>query len=224
MIDSKTNEERMKKEIESLKRAKLCIESFKIGKDLGHGSFGVVKEVEHKESKISLKLALKIIPNEMLRRSSKIRVVQTEDQILSRLNHPFIIQFISRFDDKKNAYFLFEKEEGGDLFDELEKRIRFTYEEAKYFASEVILSLRYIHLNDIVYRDLKPENVMLDLQGHTKLIDFGFAKLIENSRTYTLCGTPEYLAPETLRKKREGYGKSVDWWAFGIFLYELLVG
>ena len=110
------------------------------------------------------------------------------------------------------------------MFDELEKRIRFTYEEAKYFASEVILSLRYIHLNDIIYRDLKPENVMLDLQGHTKLIDFGFAKLINNSRTYTLCGTPEYLAPEMLRRKREGYGKSVDWWAFGIFLYELLVG
>ena len=167
---------------------------------------------------------MKIIPKHMLRKSSKAREVQTEDEILKRLSHPFIIQFISRFDDQENAYFLFEKEEGGDLFYEIEKRIRLSFEETRYFASEVILALRYIHLNDVVYRDLKPENVMLDLQGHTKLIDFGFAKIIENSRTYTLCGTPEYLAPETLRAKREGYGKAVDWWAFGIFLYELLVG
>jgi serine/threonine protein kinase len=90
-----------------------------------------------------------------------------------------------------------------------------------FYAGEILLALEYLHSLDTVYRDLKPENLLLTHKGHVKITDFGFAKKIED-RTWTLCGTPEYLAPEIITSK--GHGKAVDWWAFGILVYEMLAG
>ena len=81
-----------------------------------------------------------------------------------------------------------------------------------------------MHLNGIIYWDLKPENLLVDQWGNIKLVDFGFAKKLNKNRTYTLCGTPEYLAPEIIKGEKKGYGKSVDWWALGVLFYEMLVG
>ncbi len=81
-----------------------------------------------------------------------------------------------------------------------------------------------MHSKSIIYRDLKPENLLIDREGHVKIADFGFAKKLVNDRTFTLCGTPEYLAPEIIMGSKEGYGKSSDWWALGILVYELLTG
>ena len=119
---------------------------------------------------------------------------------------------------------LFEYICGGELFSRLRKDGRFANDVALFYACEIALSLQYLHRMNIVYRDLKPENLLIDKEGHIKITDFGFAKQLTNDRTYTLCGTPEYLAPEIIKGSKVGYGKSVDWWALGILIFEMLSG
>jgi serine/threonine protein kinase len=111
--------------------------------------------------------------------------------------------------------------EGGELFSLLRKSHRFPNPVAKFYAAEVCLALDYLHYNNIIYRDLKPENLLLDRHGHIKITDFGFAKEVPDI-TWTLCGTPDYLAPEVVASK--GYNKSVDWWSLGILTFEMLAG
>lgn len=123
---------------------------------------------------------------------------------------------------------------GGELFSHLRKAVKFSNDTTRFYASEIgsrwharvpnsiaALAIEYLHSFDIIYRDLKPENLLLDQDGHIKITDFGFAKKVED-RTWTLCGTPEYLAPEIIQSK--GHGKPVDWWALGILIFEMLAG
>jgi len=119
---------------------------------------------------------------------------------------------------------LLEYISGGELFSRLRKEGRFANDVALFYITEIILSIRHLHKQEIVYRDLKPENLLIDKEGHIKITDFGFAKELTNDRTYTLCGTPEYLAPEIIKGSKVGYGKSVDIWALGILLFEMLSG
>ena len=110
---------------------------------------------------------------------------------------------------------------GGELFSRLRKEGRFANDVALFYACEILLVFEYLHSLNVAYRDLKPENVLIDKYGHVKLTDFGFAKEVPD-RTFTLCGTPEYLAPEIIQSK--GHGKEVDWWALGILTYEMTAG
>ena len=110
---------------------------------------------------------------------------------------------------------------GGELFMHLRNSTRFTEDRAKFYATQVAIAIGHLHKKHIIYRDLKPENVLLSKRGYLKLTDFGFAKKT-NSRTYTICGTPEYLAPEIIKKK--GYDHMIDWWGLGILIYEMAVG
>lgn len=111
---------------------------------------------------------------------------------------------------------------GGDLFDLLRDEQYFNNDVALFYASEIILTLEYLHSRNIVFRDLKPENILIAKDGHIKLTDFGFAKDITDGRTYTVCGTPEYMAPEVVNK--DGHGKAADWWSLGIIIFEMLAG
>lgn len=112
---------------------------------------------------------------------------------------------------------------GGELFTHLRRSRRFTDEQSKFYGAQIAQVFHYMHSKNIVHRDLKPENILICRDGYCKLTDFGFAKVIEpGARTYTLCGTPEYIAPEVLLNK--GHGKPVDWWTLGILIFEMIAG
>jgi serine/threonine protein kinase len=111
---------------------------------------------------------------------------------------------------------------GGELFTYLRRAGRFSLGTTKFYATQIVLALEYLHSLGIVYRDLKPENLLLDARGNIKIADFGFAKVIPDNRTWTLCGTPEYLAPEIIVGR--GHGRPVDWWALGVLIYEMAAG
>lgn len=125
------------------------------------------------------------------------------------------------FQDHENLFMLQEYVIGGELFRHLRKSGRFPNDTARFYAAEIVLALEYLHSKDIIYRDLKPENILLDHRGYIKITDFGFAKKVID-RTWTLCGTPEYLAPEIIQSK--GHSKSVDWWSLGILIFEMMAG
>jgi protein kinase X len=194
---------------------------FNIGETLGTGTFGRVRLVSYKFNSKTLHMALKMLKKSEIIRLKQVEHIKAEKAILSQISHPFIVNMYSSFKDTKSLYMLLEYVIGGELFSQLRKVGRFANETAKFYAAEIILALQYLHSKDIVYRDLKPENLLIDRDGHIKITDFGFAKIVED-RTWTLCGTPEYLAPEIIQSK--GHGKAVDWWAIGILIYEMLAG
>ncbi|CAM9458233.1 unnamed protein product [Chrysoparadoxa australica] len=144
-----------------------------------------------------------------------------EKNILAMLTHTFIVKLGATFHDERNLYMALEYVVGGEFFSHLRRAVRFEDQVGQFYAAHVVLIFMYIHSQDIIYRDLKPENLLLDSDGFLKITDFGYAKVV-NFKTYTLCGTPEYIAPEVLLNK--GHGKGVDWWTLGILVYEMVVG
>lgn len=151
----------------------------------------------------------------------QVEHVKAEKVILSMIEHPFIVNLVASFQDDKRLFMLMEYVNGGELFSYLRRVGRLPDAHARFYTAEITLAFQYLHLMNIVYRDLKPENLLIDTTGHLKITDFGFAKIVED-RTWTLCGTPEYLAPEIIQSR--GHNKSVDWWAMGILIFEMLAG
>lgn len=137
------------------------------------------------------------------------------------ISHPFIIKLYSTFQNAYYVFMLLEYVCGGELFSRLRKEGRFSNDVALFYITEIVTAFEYLHSMDIAYRDLKPENLLIDKDGHIKITDFGFAKVVKN-KTQTLCGTPEYLAPEIIQN--QGHDKTADWWALGILLFEMLSG
>lgn len=206
-------------------------ESFFLKETLGTGTFGRVRLVMYKDSakaKASVSsvnipkiFALKILKKSEILRLKQVEHVKAEKSILMMICHPFIVNMYSSWQDSTSVYMVMEYVIGGELFTQLRKVGRFSNSTARFYAAEIVLALEHLHDQDIVYRDLKPENLLIDHDGHMKITDFGFAKIVKG-RTWTLCGTPEYLAPEIIQSK--GHGKPVDWWALGIMLFEMIAG
>jgi len=166
--------------------------------------------------------ALKILTMHDVIRLKQVEHVKNEKNILMDIKHPFIIDLVWHAKDNKTfLYMIFPYICGGELFSYLRSAGRFNAPTSLFYTCEIVSALEYLHSLSIVYRDLKPENLLLDREGHLKITDFGFAKRITD-RTWTLCGTPEYLAPEIIQSK--GHNKAVDWWALGILIFEMLAG
>lgn len=165
--------------------------------------------------------AMKVLKKSEVVRLKQVEHINSERSILERVRHPFVVELYATYQDNLNVYMLLSYIPGGELFSHLRRAGRFSADVTRFYLASIILAIEYLHSNNIIYRDLKPENLLLDRVGYLRIADFGFAKIIED-RTYTLCGTPEYLAPEIVLS--QGHGKAVDWWALGILAFEMLAG
>ncbi|KAF2465758.1 Pkinase-domain-containing protein [Lindgomyces ingoldianus] len=200
-------------------KGKYTLSDFTIQRTLGTGSFGRVHLVQSKHNQRFY--AVKVLKKAQVVKMKQVEHTNDERRMLQQVKHPFLITLWGTFQDSKNLYMVMDFVEGGELFSLLRKSQRFPNPVAKFYAAEVTLALDYLHQQNIIYRDLKPENLLLDRHGHLKITDFGFAKEVPDI-TWTLCGTPDYLAPEVVASK--GYNKSVDWWSLGILIFEMLCG
>ncbi|CAG9322118.1 unnamed protein product [Blepharisma stoltei] len=195
------------------------IEDLSVVKSLGKGNFGIVTLVVHNIKRTLY--ALKSVDRHKINAYELQESLTLERRILQQMDHVFVMKLIKTFRDTKRIYFLLEYVRGMDLFDVLRQMGIVSEKDARFYISCLIYILEHLHEHDIVYRDLKPENIMVDDEGYPKLIDFGTAKIVIG-RTYTIVGTPHYMAPELITGK--GYGIAVDLWSLGIMLYEFLCG
>ena len=218
----KTKEKEKKESNASEKENKvrqIKLSDYEMGATLGTGSFGRVRIAKNRKTQEYV--AIKIMKKMEIIKSKQADHIANEIKILSMIEHPFVIKFGGFTQDEKNLYLDIELINGGELFTYLRGVGRFPIDQARMYIAEIVSIFDYLHSTNIIYRDLKPENILIHKSGYLKLTDFGFAKIVEG-RTYTLCGTPEYLAPEIILNK--GHGKPVDWWTCGILLYEMIAG
>eukprot|EP00941_MAST-03F_sp_MAST-3F-sp1_P003558 g3558.t1 len=204
-------------------------EDVRILRTIGTGTFGRVKFIEHTATKRVM--ALKCLPKGHLVDSHQVENVHSEKKCLSELSHPFISKLYGTWQDENQVYMFLELVQGGELWSVMYQsdvlpRTRFggfKENNARMYIAIVLTGFCHIHDYGYAYRDLKPENLLLDKDGYLKIVDFGFAKFLEKGKkTQTLCGTPEYLSPELVLSK--GHDRAVDFWALGILTYELLCG
>ncbi|KAE8454456.1 hypothetical protein EG329_000079 [Mollisiaceae sp. DMI_Dod_QoI] len=205
----------------------LSVKDFELVRTLGTGTFArvwLVRLANPAEEDRDKVFALKVLRKVEVIKLKQVDHVNHERSVLADVaGHPFITTLITSFSDHDSLYMLLDYCPGGEVFSYLRKAKRFDENTSRFYAAEIVLILEYLHETEgVAYRDLKPENLLLDAEGHIKLVDFGFAKRLGNRETYTLCGTPEYLAPEVIQSK--GHTTAVDWWALGILIYEFLTG
>jgi serum/glucocorticoid-regulated kinase 2 len=199
----------------------VSFQSFEVIQEIGVGSFGTVFKVVKKDN--GKRYAMKVLSKQELKRNNQLKYAVAECKILKKLNSPFIIPLFWAFQTPKNIYLVFEYCPHGDLSKHI-PREGLSESKAKIFMSEVLLALDYLHSKDILYRDLKPSNVLIDETCHLKLTDFGLARenIHKTNLATTFCGSPAYLAPEVLSNK--GFWKPADIYSFGACLFEVLSG
>ncbi|CAI2374246.1 unnamed protein product [Moneuplotes crassus] len=201
---------------------KLSIEDFTLLKVVGKGSYGTVMLARKIDS--GEVLAIKMLKKSYLKKRKQEIHTKAERFILETINHPFIVNLKYAFQNTEKLYFCLEFCPGGELFFHLQRVENFDEEVTRFYSAQMVLALEHLHKNNVIYRDLKPENVLINTDGYIKLTDFGLAKenVMTDKDAKSFCGTPEYLAPEILERK--GHGKPVDWWSLASIIYEMIVG
>lgn len=189
-------------------------------KTIGKGGFSKVVLARKRDAGVLY--AIKIINKEFLLKEQKIPQILHEKQILERTENPFLVKLHWVYQTAVEIHFVMDFCPGGELFFHLQRTGKLCEQTAKFYFAEIVLALSHLHSHSIAYRDLKPENILLDLDGHIVLVDFGLSKSIDQSKTYSFCGSAEYMSPEMLQKS--GHGKEVDFYSLGCLLYEMLVG
>jgi len=187
------------------------LKSFRVERLLGKGAFGKVLLVSKLDS--GKLFAMKVISKTKLKSQKQKTHALAERRILERVHSPFVVSLHFAFQNASKLYMVLDFMKGGELFYHMRHLGRFSEDRARFYAAEVLLAFEALHGKRIIYRDLKPENVLLDELGHIKLADFNLSKMAEGNimRTYTFCGTPEYISPEVLRG--EPQSKAVDFWS-----------
>ncbi|KEG09738.1 rac serine-threonine kinase [Trypanosoma grayi] len=200
----------------------VSVHDFELLTVVGLGSFGRVMRVRHKAT--GNIYAMKILDKQQVVQHKMVSHTNAEKLILSEIAHPFVVKMHYAFQTRRHLILVLEFLCGGELFFHLQRCKRFSEQRARFYAAEIGMAVDYIHSRNVLYRDLKPENLVLDRDGHVVLTDFGLAKreLADDARTHTFCGTPEYMAPELVQKS--GHTTAVDWWSLGVFLYEMVHG
>ena len=197
----------------------LSLKQFEVVRTVGVGSFSHADLAFYKPGQFYC--ILKVMSKKRVIELNQQEHVQNEKDILKLVQHPNVVKLYGTFQDPGNLYLMLEFLSGGEVFSHLRTVHHFNVDIVRFYAAEILLVIQHLHSHHVVFRDLKPENLVFDKNGHVKFIDFGFAKKIID-HTYTLCGTPEYIPPEIVRG--EGSTLSSDWWTFGVLIYEFLVG
>ncbi|TMS40111.1 hypothetical protein L596_006533 [Steinernema carpocapsae] len=208
---------------EAHNRWQVSLDQFQMLTVIGRGSYAKVVQAEHKRT--GSIYAIKIIKKQMFNEDEDIEWVQTEKSVFETAsNHPFLVGLHSCFQSDSRLFFVIEFVPGGDLMFHMQNKKKLPEEHARFYSAEIIIALHFLHSRGIIYRDLKLDNVLIDAVGHIKLTDYGMCKenMGPGDVTNTFCGTPNYIAPEILRG--EDYGFSVDWWALGVLMYEMMAG
>eukprot|EP00727_Mastigamoeba_balamuthi_P001100 m51a1_g10988 putative ph-protein kinase domain containing protein (449) ;mRNA; f:322175-324023 len=203
--------------------SKVGKEDFTLVKLIGKGNFGRVMLVTYNAT--GQQFAMKVLSKKQIIQCQEIEHTMGECAILQKLAHPCLVKLHYSFQTDESLFLVLDFVNGGELFFHLQREKQFDEPRVRFYAAQILLGLEYLHDNDVLYRDLKLENVLLTREGFAVLTDFGLSKdglKGDEALTTTFCGTPEYMAPEVLQGKP--YGKKVDWWSFGALIFEMLAG